>query len=95
MYKKNGKEYSRKYEAKSTYYPVPAKVAVGIKKEEQETEISENAEIPPETEENSQEETIDGNLPVAETLPQEDVQEVTDIEPAENTDITDDPLLVE
>lgn len=95
VYKKNGKEYSRKAEAKSTYYPVPAKVAVGIKKEEQETEISENAEIPPETEENSQEETIDGNLPVAETLPQEDVQEVTDIEPAENTDITDDPLLVE
>ena len=31
VYKRNGIEYSRKYEAKSTYSPTPAKVHVGVK----------------------------------------------------------------
>lgn len=103
VYKKDGKEYSRKFEVKSTYYPVPAKVAVGVKKEEQKTEIPENEEILPspetslETEENSQVEieNPDVNIPVAETLPQENERAVEDAKESENADMTEDPLLLE
>ena len=35
VYKKNGKEYSRTFESKSTYSATPAKIAVGTKKAEQ------------------------------------------------------------
>ncbi len=47
VYKKDGKEYDRKFESKSRYQPVAKEVAVGTKKEDDLTgENTENGEIP-------------------------------------------------
>ena len=97
VYKKDGKEYSREYEAKSTYNPTSAKVAVGTKKQEMpETVIPEEVETPEIQEETNPENSVgtsdektptsDENVEevVTETLPEAEVQ-------TENTD----PLALE
>ena len=108
VYKKDGKEYSRKFEAKSTYYPVPAKVAVGVKKEASEVQVPENEQIPviPEENENTEnseeiqeniqfnEEVTKNNIDVTEASTEENAQEAAEQLP-DGLNTSEDPLLVE
>lgn len=48
VYKKDGKEYDRKYESKSRYQPTAKRIAVGTKKGEPELPFKEEADAPPE-----------------------------------------------
>lgn len=95
VYKKDGKEYSRTFEAKSTYASTPEKVAVGTKKAETNEEKSEktvNTEDTP-SPETSGNETPDNTEPVIPSQPEEADVEV--LVPENSSENTDDPLLIE
>lgn len=94
VYKKNGKEYSRKYEAKSTYSSTPAKVAVGVKVQEAPVEAVPEITAPPVEENNTSVPDSEVQKPEA---PQTDITEETAVQPpvSEDKTVSDDPLAVE
>jgi len=97
VYKKDGKEYSRTFEARSSYVSTPKKVAVGTKKAETNevnSEITENTENTPSSETPGSE--IPNNTEAPATPEPEESPEVEVISPESAvSESTDDPLLIE
>lgn len=94
VYKRNGKEYDRKFESKSRYQPITAEVAVGTKKEaEEEAPVTDENTEPPVAEE--QPEEIPEVEPVEPEVPEEAVPEETPETEIVHPETQEEPVIVE